>query len=78
MSAVVSSLPPRPGELVSVPGAVDDVLRIGLAKAAEDRFATATQLADALAAALEGQRDPEIATRARALDEKLAWGSWER
>lgn len=78
VSAVVSSLPPRPGELVSVPGPVDDVLRIGLAKAAEDRFATATELAEALVAAMEGQRDPEIATRARALDEKLAWGSWER
>ncbi len=78
VSAVVSSLPPRPGELVSVPGPVDDVLRIGLAKAPDDRFATATQLAEALVAALEGQRDPEIATRARTLDEKLAWGSWER
>lgn len=78
VSAVADSLPPRPGELVSVPGPVDDVLRIGLAKSPEDRFATAVELARAFDAALRGERDPKVASRARTLEAELAWGGWMR
>lgn len=75
LSAVVTSLPPRPGELVSLPGTVDDVLLVGLAKEPEDRFSSALELSAALDLALGGARDPDVAARARALQAQLPWGA---
>jgi len=49
------------------------VLRIGLAKAPSDRFATAKELAQALGAALSGKDDDALRDRARALNAQLNW-----
>jgi serine/threonine-protein kinase len=72
---VVYGMPPRPSEVVDVPGAVDDVLAIALAKRPEDRFATAGELVAALALAFEGVSRPDLRDRARRLTAKLAWGT---
>ena len=49
---VVHTAPRRPSDLVVLPFDLDLVLAIGLAKRPEDRFATARELADALALAV--------------------------
>jgi serine/threonine-protein kinase len=72
---VVYGMPPRPSEVVGVPGSVDDVLAIALAKRPDDRFATAGELVAALAAALEGASWPELRDRARRLTTRLPWGT---
>ncbi len=68
------TLPPRPSSLAEVPVAIDDVLRIGMAKLPEDRFERAGELAEALRAALDGRPIPSVTARANELDERLAWG----
>jgi serine/threonine-protein kinase len=72
---VVYGMPPRPSEVAGVPGAVDDVLAIALAKRPDDRFATAGELVAALAAALEGATWPDLRDRARRLTARLPWGT---
>lgn len=71
---VMTKLPPRPSQLSRVPRVVDDVLRVGMAKAPGDRFETAEELAVALSDALAGNVDEGIWQRARKLDEALTWG----
>jgi hypothetical protein len=51
---VVHARPRRPTDLATVPVAVDDVLKIGLARHARDRYLTAPDFSAALAAALRG------------------------
>jgi eukaryotic-like serine/threonine-protein kinase len=71
---VVFGMPPRPSEIVVVPGAVDDVLAIALAKRPEDRFASGGELVTALAEAFEGFSRIELRDRARRLTLRLPWG----
>ncbi|MFT3697325.1 MAG: serine/threonine-protein kinase [Kofleriaceae bacterium] len=62
---VVHTRPRRPSLLSDCGPAIDDVLAIGLAREADDRFQSATELAAALAAAFNGTLVSEIRTRAR-------------
>jgi tRNA A-37 threonylcarbamoyl transferase component Bud32 len=71
---VVYGMPPRASEIAAVPAAVDDVLAVALAKRPEDRFATATDFVETLAAAFEEQVTPEIRERAKRLTSRLPWG----
>jgi serine/threonine-protein kinase len=71
---VVHTPPRRPTDLVPrLPHEVDLVLAIGLAKQPADRFATAAELADALAAALAGELPLDVRHRGFAL---VRAGSW--
>ena len=70
---VVHTAPRRPSSLASVSDEVDLVLAIGLAKEPGDRFASATELADAIAAALAGTLDEATRARGAAL---IAAGGW--
>jgi serine/threonine-protein kinase len=67
--------PVRPGVLVPLPPDVEAVLAIGLAKRATDRFATALELAEALALALREELGDELRGRAAALLAVAPWGS---
>ncbi len=72
---VCYSMPPRPSEIAELPAAVDAVLAVGLAKSPGDRFASAAELAAALAAAIAGRAAPAIEEHADALLAALAWGT---
>lgn len=69
--AVSNRLPGSP----RVEPPVAAVLRIGLAKEPSDRFATASELAEAFGAALDGTIDPALAERARSLDAASTWST---
>src|SRR5262249_26187195 len=71
---VVHTAPRRPTSLAQLPPDVDLALAIGLAKDPDARFATADELADALAAALAGTLDASVRERGRALIADGAWG----
>jgi eukaryotic-like serine/threonine-protein kinase len=72
---VVYGMPPRPGELVPrLPADVDAVLAIALAKEVDDRFASASDLADALAAAARRKLDGRLRRRAADLLASRPWG----
>jgi serine/threonine-protein kinase len=72
---VVFGMPGRPSEIVpGLPRAVDDVLAIALAKRPDDRFATAAELAEALAAAVDGRLPSEMHSRAATLLAACPWG----
>ncbi len=64
---VVHTAPRRPSSLATLPAELDLVLAIGLAKEPDDRFATAAELAEALAAAFAGTLDDAIRRRGEAL-----------
>lgn len=68
---VVHTMPRRPSQVAPLPADVDRVLALGLAKRAEDRFATAMELAYALETALAGTLPAEIRERGEKLDS--AW-----
>lgn len=70
---VVHCTPPQPSRLLEVPPAVDDVLLVAMAKRPADRFATAAELAGALAAALEGRVGPAVRMRAGRLARRFPW-----
>jgi serine/threonine-protein kinase len=71
---VVHTAPRRPSDLASrLPHEVDLVLAIGLAKDPADRFATADELAAALATAVTGELSPELRARGFALVRAGAW-----
>lgn len=72
---VVYRMPQRPSEIVTnISSDVDAVLAIALAKQADDRFASAGELADALGAALRGKANPVLRQRAAAIVERHPWG----
>ena len=70
---VVHSSARRPTSLANLPGDVDLVLAIGLAKRPAARFSTAAELSAALAAALEGNLSETVRARGQALDAHGAW-----
>jgi eukaryotic-like serine/threonine-protein kinase len=70
---VVHTRPRRPSELVDVPPEIDLVLAIGMANHASQRFATATELAAALAAAFAGALPQYVFDRGRVLERAGAW-----
>jgi eukaryotic-like serine/threonine-protein kinase len=65
---VVHTAPRRPSSLAQLPEDVDHVLAIGLAKRPDERFATAAELAAAMAQAVAGHLPESIRERARAID----------
>jgi len=72
---VVYKMPPRPSDLAEIPELFDAVLIIGMAKRAKDRFNSGAELADALAAAAEGEIDRRLALRAKDLEYVHPWGA---
>jgi serine/threonine-protein kinase len=72
---VVYRMPQRPSEIaVGIPGDIDAVLAIAMAKRAEDRFSSAGEVAAALSAAVRGQVSQALRHRASALVERHPWG----
>jgi serine/threonine protein kinase len=72
---VVYRVPTQPSILSPVPGDVDRVLALGLAKQPADRFTTALELAEWLALAIADQLTPEQRRRADELIAKHPWGT---
>jgi serine/threonine-protein kinase len=73
---IVYGMPARPSTLVAtLTPDVDAVLAIALAKEPGDRFASATDLADALRMAAAGKVDASLRAHADALTANLAWGT---
>ena len=72
---VVYRVPTQPSLLAPVPGDVDRVLALGLAKDVGDRFATAAELASWLAAAIHDGLTPEQRRRADELVARHPWGT---
>lgn len=71
--AMVHDAPIRPSSLAPVPGDVDRVLAIALAKRKADRFATAPELAAALAQAFSSRLAPSLRVAADALIRQQPW-----
>jgi serine/threonine protein kinase len=71
---VVQKMPLRPRAVADLDAALESVLMIGLAKDREDRFATAGELASALARAANGDLDEPLRARAGMLQRKHPWG----
>ena len=72
---VVYRIPTQPSILAQLPGDVDRVLAIGLAKLPVDRFATALELAEWFALAIESRLSPEQRRRADELIDRQPWGT---
>ncbi len=72
---VVFRVPTQPSIHAPLPGDVDRVLAIGLAKQPADRFATALELAEWFALAVIDQLSPEQRHRADELATKHPWGT---
>jgi len=72
---VVYRVPTQPSMLVQLPGDIDRVLALGLAKDARDRFASALELAEWFAAAIADALSPEQRRRADDLLGKHPWGT---
>jgi serine/threonine protein kinase len=73
---VVYRMPQRPDDLVDgLPGDVDAVLAIALAKSVDDRFSSAGELGAALVAALDGALDRAVRRRGDALIARHPWNS---
>jgi serine/threonine-protein kinase len=72
---VVYRIPTQPSLLVELPADVDRVLAIGLAKSADDRFATAPELAAWFAAAIGPGLTVDERRRADRLIARNPWGA---
>lgn len=75
---VVYRMPPKPGDAVPMSDRVERVLAIALAKSPDDRFATAGELARALAAASRGELPADLVARGDAVLRRTPWGAWLR
>jgi serine/threonine-protein kinase len=76
MFDIVYKMPKQPSAVVKgLPSELDLVMMIALAKTAEDRFAGAGELADAIAAAVDGTLSPELRERGIALTRRFPWGT---
>jgi serine/threonine-protein kinase len=72
---VVYRVPTQPSILTTLPGDIDRVLAIGLAKNPVDRFATAAELARWFARAVDNELDPDQRRRADDVVAKYPWGT---
>jgi serine/threonine-protein kinase len=72
--AVTQHMPPRPSTLAKIPAAFDHVLAVALAKDPAQRFQSATELAEALAAAQEDVVSPAVDERAARALRAHPWG----
>jgi len=72
---VVYRVPTQPTLLAQVPGDIDRVLAIGLAKDPKDRFETAVELAAWLAAAVRDNLTTDQRRRADELASRQPWGT---
>ena len=72
---VVYRVPTQPSMLADVPGDIDRVLAVGLAKHPRDRFVTAVELAAWFAAAARESLTAEQRQRADALAAQQPWGT---
>jgi serine/threonine-protein kinase len=72
---VVYRVPTQPSMLAAVPGDIDRVLAVGLAKHPGDRLTTAVELAEWFAAAARESLTAEQRQRADALAAKQPWGT---
>jgi serine/threonine-protein kinase len=72
---VVYRVPTQPSMLAQLPGDVDRVIALGLAKDPRDRFATALELSQWLALAVADGLSPEQRRRADDLIAKAPWGT---
>lgn len=73
LNDVCHRLPPQPSVVAELPAAIDDVLLVALAKSPGERFASARELADALAAAGRGKVSIELQLRAGAIARSWSW-----
>ncbi len=71
--AIVHRMPVRPGARADLPHDFDRWCAVALAKSPEQRFATGAAMADALAAALEGELDGPLRARADAMIRAHPW-----
>jgi serine/threonine-protein kinase len=72
---VVYRVPTQPSMLVALPGDIDRVLAVGLAKDPKDRFATALELATWFASAVRESLTSEQRQRADDLAARQPWGT---
>jgi serine/threonine-protein kinase len=72
---VVYRVPTQPSILATLPGDLDRVLAIGLAKVASDRFASALELAAWFALAIEGNLEAAQRLRADEVIARYPWGT---
>ena len=72
---VVYRIPTQPSILSSLPGDVDRVLAIGLAKKPDDRFSTALELSQWFALAIDNELDPDQRRRADEVIARYPWGT---
>jgi eukaryotic-like serine/threonine-protein kinase len=72
---VVHTRPRRPTQLADVPGEIDLVLAIGMARDPDRRFETAAELAEALEGAFSGALPEGVISRGRSLDHALGWAT---
>jgi len=72
---VVYRVPTQPSILTTLPGDVDRVLAIGLAKEPRDRFSSAAELARWFSLATTNELDPEQRRRADDVIAKYPWGT---
>jgi serine/threonine-protein kinase len=73
--AVTQHMPPQPSTLAKIPSAFDPVLAIALAKEPAQRFQSATDLSEALAAARDEVVLPGLAERAARALQRHPWSS---
>ncbi len=71
---VVHTMPPRPSALTDLGPEVDLVLAVALAKSPGDRFDSAEELRDALAAASRGEISPDLRARGQKVLAAFPWG----
>jgi serine/threonine-protein kinase len=72
---VVHDMPQRPSNVAAVPRVVDLVLAIALAKAPEQRFASAEEFVGVLDLACHGEIDPVVQRRGEALERSHPWAA---
>jgi serine/threonine-protein kinase len=75
---VVYRMPPAPGSFVDLPPGVEAVLAVAMAKSPAHRFASAGELARALADAAAGKPSADIQKRATTILAGTPWGHWLR
>jgi serine/threonine-protein kinase len=73
--AVIHHMPPRPTQTARLPDALDDVLAVAIAKDPDHRFASASDLADAVEAGVRGQVLAGVSERASRALAQHPWGA---